>query len=90
MVVGGRIDEAIQECGLRVSAVRSALGATADHWFDLRHGRAAWNEEEVKSLEAVFSRFNLTRADLFDDPSVILPLGRRRRSKGTVTKGNAA
>ncbi len=88
-----RLFECIFACGLRVGAVRNAIGASEDRWYHLRVGRATWTEQEVQALERVFRPFGLTRLDLFDKNTEILPLNRRRRAKGTVKRppeGSAA
>ncbi len=86
----------IQDKHINESWVRSVLGISRYRYRRLRVGEALFTPEEVDILvSAMKNTYNISRGRLFDKDAEVLPPGRRRRSKGTVTttkttKGNAA
>lgn len=67
--------------------VRDVLGVSRHRLRRLRLDEALFTPQEVEVLvKAMRETHNIGRSRLFDKDADILPPGRRRRRKGTVTK----
>ncbi len=93
---GVHVFEVMEEKHIQPVWVRSVLSISTNRYSRLRHGTVLFTPEEVEVLvRAMRETHNIGRSRLFDKDAEVLPPGRRRRSKGTVTttkttKGNAA
>jgi len=67
------------------------LQVTAYRYRDLKKGRYQLTDEEAeRAAVALRARYKIPRSRLFSKDAEILPPGRCRRSKGTVTTGKEA
>ena len=67
------------------------LGTNVDRYRHLREGHYLFTREEADKIVHAFKMaYNIEPHELFDWDADILPAGRRRRRKGTVTKNNVA
>lgn len=80
--------EVIEDRHIAHDWVRSVLGVSRHRYLRLRNGDVLLTKEEVEKLSACMKEvYGVSRRRLFDKDAEVLPPGRRRRSKGTVTKG---
>jgi len=83
---GVHVFDVIEEKHIDESWVRTILGTSRHRLRRLRRGEALFTPKEVETLtKAMRETHNIGRSRLFDKDAEILPPGRRRRSKGTVT-----
>jgi len=87
---GVNVFEVIEEMHIDPVWARAILGISANRYSRLRHGTVLFTYEEVEKLaKAMREIYGVSRRRLFDKDADILPPGRRRRAKGTVTKESA-
>ncbi len=91
MAKGVHVFEVVKDKHINEMWVRSVLGVSVDRYKRLRAGRYPFTREEAnKIIEAFKETYGIQAHELFDWDADILPPGRRRRRKGTVTKESAA
>jgi len=84
---GVHVFEVIEEKHIEPVWARGVLGISANRYSRLRHGGALFTREEADKLVRAFREtYGIKGHQLFDWDAEILPPGRRRRSKNTVTK----
>jgi len=88
--------DVVDEMHIRPEWVRNALGVSVKRYGRLKRGELILTHEEVERLSTAMKEvYGVSKRRLFDKDAEVLPPGRRRRTKGTVTttkttKGNAA
>ncbi len=94
MARGVHVFNVIQELHIQHEWVRSVLGVSEDRYFRLRRDKVLFTQKEVRELAKAFRHtYGIDSRRLFDRDAEILPKGRVRRAKGTVTRppeGSAA
>lgn len=88
---GVNVFEVIEEMHIDPAWARGILEISPNRYSRLRHGSVLFTCEEVEKLtKAMREIYGVSKRRLFDKDAEILPAGRRRRTKGTVTKGTTA
>ncbi len=83
---GVNVFKIIEDKHIDESWVRSVLGISGDRYRRLRAGRYPFTREEANKIVSAFKEtYGIEAHELFEWDAEILPPGRRRRSKGTVT-----
>lgn len=84
---GVNVFEVIEEKHIEPIWARTVLGISPNRYSRLRHGTVLFTREEAnKIIEAFKETYGIQAHELFDWDADILPPGRRRRRKGTVTQ----